>query len=755
LLTTLAAVSFLICQAVAVSNAAAGNAQRQYSWQRPATVADSIRMTRLADPNYYAGGSSRGLVAQFSPDGKQFVVLVRRGNLERNTNEFSLLLFRTSDAFRSPHAEELITLSSSSNLEAIKQPMWLDDNDTILFLAESRDEPRQLYSFKCSTKKLTKLTQSLINILAYSTNPRGDHVVILADKPRISVIPDEARRDGMVISNQAVTDLIAGAEDRAQADDCDLFVKSSVDGNFEHIELEGSLPPTHPLYLSPDGRYLVVLPRMSTLKEDWSAYKDPLLQRLLKVGTSLRWVLVDNEKHTTQPLLDAPTDPVAPYAVTWSRDSKSIIVSAIYLPLNASDAVERIAWESGSFAAEIRIPSRDILPIAMRHDLKRPTFDVKRGRVTFEYGPMSNGEPKRIVYRKIAGHWHEEKSSGSATRLGADIEIRLDEDFNSPPKIVAVNLKNHVRSTLLDLNPQFRNIALARVEHITWKATDGHEVDGGLYWPPGYVPGEKYPLIIQTHGFNQEVFSMDGRFLTTLAAQALANAGFFVVQANEGSTSPAEGNKYFGGPQWNAREMTSYEGLIDHLDRLHVIDRSRVGLVGFSSTCMDVAYALTHSKYPIAAASLTDGIDAGYFQYIAFSNVESGGVATAFEELNGSAPFGEGLKRWLQVAPGFRLDRVSAAVRLVAIRRDSLLGEWEWFSGLSRLKKPVELIYIPDGVHILEKPWDRMVSSQGNVDWFRFWLKGEEDSDPAKAEQYARWRKLRQSSAVNCRARSY
>jgi hypothetical protein len=28
------------------------------------------------------------------------------------------------------------------------------------------------------------------------------------------------------------------------------------------------------------------------------------------------------------------------------------------------------------------------------------------------------------------------------------------------------------------------------------------------------------------------------------------------------------------------------------------------------------------------------------------------------------------------------------------------------------------------------------------VDWFRFWLKNEEDPDPAKAEQYKRWREL-------------
>ena len=43
----------------------------------------------------------------------------------------------------------------------------------------------------------------------------------------------------------------------------------------------------------------------------------------------------------------------------------------------------------------------------------------------------------------------------------------------------------------------------------------------------------------------------------------------------------------------------------------------------------------------------------------------------------------------------------------------------------------------------MQKPWERMISQQGNMDRFCFWLKGEEDPDPAKAEQYARWRELR------------
>jgi hypothetical protein len=79
----------------------------------------------------------------------------------------------------------------------------------------------------------------------------------------------------------------------------------------------------------------------------------------------------------------------------------------------------------------------------------------------------------------------------------------------------------------------------------------------------------------------------------------------------------------------------------------------------------------------------------------------------------------------------------------------SLFFEWEWLAGLSRLAKPVELIYMADGAHPLVKPSERMTSQQGDVDWFCFWLKGEEDPDPAKAELYARWRDLRRVQQEN------
>ncbi len=200
-------------------------------------------------------------------------------------------------------------------------------------------------------------------------------------------------------------------------------------------------------------------------------------------------------------------------------------------------------------------------------------------------------------------------------------------------------------------------------------------------------------------------------------------------------------------PKEIERYVSAYEGAIDYLDEKGLIDRHRVGIIGFSRTCLYVKYALTHSTYRFAAASVTDGIDGGYFQYIAFN--ASVNLPREFEGFNGGPPFGQGLGSWKERSPGFNVDKIRTPLRIMAENTSVILFEWEWFATLRRLGKPVEMVITQDGSHELQRPWERMISLQGNVDWFRFWLKGEEDPDPAKAEQYARWRELRKLQEAN------
>jgi dipeptidyl aminopeptidase/acylaminoacyl peptidase len=310
--------------------------------------------------------------------------------------------------------------------------------------------------------------------------------------------------------------------------------------------------------------------------------------------------------------------------------------------------------------------------------------------------------------------------------------------MNLAPQIVALDPTTKRKVQLLDLNPELGGLALGKVEVLSWKDTDGKLLSGGLYLPPNYVPGKRYPLVIQTHGFDPHGFWPDGPYTTSFAAQALANKGLVVLQVDDifydSLVSPKEAE----------RVMKVYESAVSYLERRGIIDGTRVGLVGFSRTAFYVKYALTHSARRFAAAVVSDGIDAGYMQYLILANARPL-TAAEFEVMIGSKPFNAGLSAWMQKSPGFGLGRVYSAVLIQALEPSSLLDEWEWFAAMKQLGRPVDLLYLPGGTHVLVKPWDRLASEQGTVDWLCFWLTGSEDLDPLKAAQYRRWRALRDS----------
>ena len=204
-------------------------------------------------------------------------------------------------------------------------------------------------------------------------------------------------------------------------------------------------------------------------------------------------------------------------------------------------------------------------------------------------------------------------------------------------------------------------------------------------------------------------------------------------------------------------QMNSYEGLIDYLDGRHLIDRQHVALMAWSRTGYGVRYALTFAEYPIATASIVDALEGSYFQYLVELSLDDDKheAENFYEALNGGNPLHGALSKWEKNATGFNLDKVHAPVRIVAFGPNSILdNNWEWFAGMRHLQKPVEMIWLRNALHMPVRPSERLTAQQGNVDWFCFWLKNEEDPDPAKAEQYARWRELRKQQEGGRRAAS-
>jgi dipeptidyl aminopeptidase/acylaminoacyl peptidase len=708
------------------------------------TVQDSIEMTRLADHAYNNGWPSKGRVAQFSPDGKRFAIVLKKGNLKQNTTDYFLYIFDTTAVFNAPNPTPALEVSSSSNREGIRDVRWLNDSETLAFLGERPGESAQVYSFNIRTKHLEKLTNHSTHIVSYEISRDGKTLVFEADPGGKAVSSEQPDRHGIVILDQSLAEILAG--------DCGTFVPTRRDGERlfvqkekqpeKEVAVEDMIAPDWTFSLSPTGRYALVRVWVRKIPRAWVGYANRDIHERalekLRPGTSSaldRYMLLDTVQGTFRPLIDAPA--YFSDEFSWAPDETSIVLSGALLPLDVKDPVEREARTKTKYVVEVGLPNGQLTKISAK-DYKAEAWERKTNLLVLQPNESSENLT-RVGYRKESAGWTQVPLSAGETSHESPLDVTLEEKASTPPKIFVTDARSKRRSLLLDLNPQFSKIRMGKIETVNWKATDGREMEGGLYLPPDYDAARKYPLVIQTHGYDPGRFTLDGAFPSAMAAEPLAAKGVIVLQI--GGMKDAAAQAKFdeatsSTPQEPIGEMSAYEGAIDFLANKGMIDRENVGIIGFSRTAYEVAYTLTHSKYRFRAATLADGMTGSYFSYIVSPDQD-------YEALNGGKPFGEGLSLWLKNAPGFNLEKIEASVRIEAYGARSVLGSWEWYTGLQRLEKPVDYVYLPGAAHVLARPLDRMASQQGNVDWFCFWLKNEEDPDPAKAEQYRRWRELR------------
>jgi len=677
----------------------------------------------------------------WSPSGKEFVIVTHRGDLGRNTHEYSLVLFRSGDHFRSLRPQVLLVWASSSNNPAISNVRWLADNNTVVFLGERPGRKQQIYSLDVRTGRVKQLTQQPTDIVAFDTTTDMRTIAYLARPPIAKLIDETSKTRGVIVTDEQLADLLVGhgQVDKWALSRLQLFVvqdgKSAAAIAFRDPETP---IPQAGVTLSPDGEFAVIMTNthLYATPDSWKRYR-------MLFGASqnvfLTYLLINMQTKSVKPLLPAPIS--AADGTAWSSDGSSIVIGATYLPLNVEDSKERESREINNWAVEVEVESGNFTKIAkgsysvLKGDASTHSVLLKPLNLT-TFNNTEDYKDQWIAYRRIEGRW--EKAESAIAAPGRVVDVRVEQDINTPPRLFGYDLKTGSKFLLMDLNPQFSGFQFNHVEEITWKARDGVQYKGGLYLPPDYVQGRKYPFVIQTHGWNPREFSIDGLSSAGYAAQALAGKGFIVAQVPIGKELSTTNE----GPQ----NMAMFEGLIDSLDDSGMIDRAHVGLLGWSRTGYHVRYTLAFSQYAIGAAVLADGMDGGYWQYIAEANSSPSGT---YDGQNGAAPFREGLQHWFANTPSFNLDKVRTPVRELGFGQYWFEYNWEWFAGLKRLGKPVELIWLPDASHAPVKPLERMVAQQGSVDWFCFWLKGEEDPDPAKVEQYKRWRELRKLQEAN------
>ncbi len=722
---------------------------------RPFAVPDLIELARFgsqrldyADKDY----------AVRSPDGSRVAVVVQRGDLTHNVVDYTLLVFRTAALLHTPCPDTVLTFASSSNEPGIAELTWLSDNVTLAFRGERAGEIGQVYTVNVRTRQLRRLTNSATPVTSFGIAAGGDPILYTAEMtPDTTDYPMRRRRGFVVTPTQFVGELVAGHwASRWFYPPKRIFVqhagRAAVPLPDPGPEYAGCSVPDvsldQPLSIAPTGATALVYCAPRATPDLWQQYTDRRLRdRLLGWGARFQFprpMVLDLQRNRIMPLLDAPVWYAT--SIAWAPDGRSVVLANTFLPLDVADSTERAARAAGPAVAEIDVRTHAIRIIAHRDSLRVVRWDAPSNTVELAVGTdgVAPSEAQRMFYRKTPSGWGAAAARDSLASSANSPRLVIDEGLNHPPQLVVASPDTTHRVVVFDPNPGLlTRLRLAEEAIIHWRSRAGKAWSGGLYYPPGFVPGRRYPLVIQTHDFDSTRFAPEGASSTGYAAQPLAAHGVFVLQIGTDGmrgdgTTPREGPS----------AMAGFESAVDYLDSLGLIDRTRVGLHGWSRTSYHVKYTLIHSRYPFAAATVADGVDFSYIQYLLLEPTWVGVRAdrrhgTEAELINDGPPFGRTLDVWRERAPGFTLDQVRTPLRITALRPPALLEEWEFYAGLVLQHKPVEMLYLPDGAHSLVKPQERLTSEQGAVDWFCFWLKGEEDPDPVKREQYTRWHELR------------
>jgi dipeptidyl aminopeptidase/acylaminoacyl peptidase len=195
---------------------------------------------------------------------------------------------------------------------------------------------------------------------------------------------------------------------------------------------------------------------------------------------------------------------------------------------------------------------------------------------------------------------------------------------------------------------------------------------------------------------------------------------------------------------WYESVEASIEMAIQKASEMGVADTTRVGLTGYSRGTEIVAYAITHTKR-FRAVSGAAGDYSPYSYYMTSRRVQDNVFS---RDGLGGWPEGKSKANWRQLAPELNADRIDVPV-LNNDPDSEFLADLALYTSLRELGKPVELFIYPNELHVVNQPKHRYPIYERNLDWFRFWLKSEEDPAPSKTAQYVRWRELRKLQEQN------
>ena len=333
-----------------------------------------------------------------------------------------------------------------------------------------------------------------------------------------------------------------------------------------------------------------------------------------------------------------------------------------------------------------------------------------------------NGEMERL--------YQDNKVNVTAFSMAKDnTTVLIANTAQHPNEIYMLNPNASSAERMTTSNPWLQNERFGKQEVISYKTSDGMEIQGILIHPVNSTG--KAPMITVVHGGPEAHY--DNGWLTgyNMPGQMGAGAGYYVFYPNyRGSTG--RGVEFAQTSQGDpaGKEFDDIIEGIDHLIANFDVDRDKVGVTGGSYGGYATAWMSTRHTERFAAGVMSVGIS---------NNISKWGTSDIPEEMflvHSRKRIWDDYQFFLERSPIFYADQSKTPLLILHGKEDTRVDPGQSYELYRHIKtrtdNPVRLVLYPGEGHGNRKSTARYDYSLRMMRWFNTFLKEDANEIPEK-----------------------
>ena len=460
------------------------------------------------------------------------------------------------------------------------------------------------------------------------------------------------------------------------------------------------------LQASPGGRYLLFF----QADQYWTI--DTATKSIVNISKAAQTSFVNRESDVT--VKQKPSFGVA----GWTKDDEGIVLYDKYDAWMVDPDGSGATRLSDGATDQVRYRYARLDPDEEWIDLKKPNYfslfgvwSKKSGYARLEAG-ASRVTPVVLEDKSVTG-------LGKAK--DADVFAYTVQSFEHPPDVLVGGSDLKAARAVVKTNPFAAGYAWGKSELVEYKNERGERLQGALFYPAGYQPGRKYPMVVYMYerlsdGLHRWSSPSDRE---PYNPSVFTSLGYMFLQPDI-SFRPRE-------PGLSVADCVG--SAVKRVIAMGNVDAARIGIIGHSWGGFDTVFLATHTNLfaaGVAGAPITDLVSNYGNHHWSAGIAETDHIETGQQRME--VPLWEDLPAYIRNSAVFGVSTMKTPL-LVAFGDND--GTVHWHQGVElyniarRAKKDVVMLVYGGEDHSNRRKPNQLDYQRRIVQWFGHYLKGE------------------------------